>query len=265
MNNKYGRIIAIHGPMFSGKTEELLRRIRRAKIAKKKCQLFKPTTDNRYADDRVLPHFLVKEDSKSSQKQDLGEKAIAVKNALEIKEKLEYGVNLVGIEEAQFFDYSLFYLIKMLSKEGIDVVFSLLDQDFRRMPFVIPKSDRTVGDYLAISHVSIKLSAICVKCGDEAQYSQKLVHVQDYPNGEPVYVPASFYGEIVTVGTNLENSELKNKEHFDKLSNQANNDSNKLKHSQVIYEARCLNCHDIPDEPDFKSNKFDTTLPLFQE
>ncbi len=188
MQKRAGRITVIHGPMFSGKTEELLRRIRRARVARKKTQLFKPRKDARYHLEKVVPHYLAHQDHEQ-----FGEKAIAVDSPLDIEAKLLPDVNLVGIEEGQFFDYSLFYLLKNISRQGIDVVISLLDQDFRRMPFPIENSNKTVGDYLALAHESIKLSAICVKCGADAQYSQKLVYAGEYSRGNSIYVPASFF------------------------------------------------------------------------
>ncbi len=227
---KKGKITAIHGPMFSGKTEELLRRIRRARVAKKTCLLFKPISDGRYSRQLVLPHHLAPE----AEKGEFGEQAHPVQSPAEIHELIEVGTNLVGIEEGQFFDDGLFDLLHALSDRGIDVVMSFLDMDFRRRPFPIPDSNRTVGDYLAIAHESLKLSAVCVRCGAEAQYSQKLVYVREYPNGEPIYVPASFHEEVVVVGTNLGNTRAVSRSDA---------------HPERIYEARCLDCHVVPDAP----------------
>lgn len=222
-----GKITVIHGPMFSGKTEELLRRIRRARIARKKVILFKPASDDRYSNTHVLPHHLSGADTKDA------EQAISVESSYDIYGQISADINVVGIEEAQFFDSGLLKLVRQLSYDNIDVVLSLLDQDFRRQPFKIPGSEKNIGDYLAIAHTSIKLSAICVRCGSEAQHSQKLILSGTYPQGEPVYVPASYFDEIVAVGTNLENTRVK-----------------ESRHPRQIYEARCLNCHEIPDEPE---------------
>lgn len=224
MRKKRGIITAIHGPMFSGKTEELLRRIRRAKIAKKEVQLFKPQKDVRYHENKVVPHHLAGDNANS-----LGESALVVSDANEIREKLSHKVNLVGIEEAQFFTEDLLGLVRELSEKGIDIVLSMLDQDFKREPFPIPDSSKNIGDYLAIAHQSIKLTAICVRCGAEAQHSQKLALTGQYKNGKPIYVPASYYEDVILVGTNRENS-------AEELPT-------------YVYEARCKDCHEIPDGP----------------
>lgn len=239
MPTNVGKITVIHGPMFSGKTEELLRRFRRARIAGHKCQMFKPRRDNRYDDAVVLPHHLAREEKSAL----LGEVAMAVDTPLQIWQSLSEDINVVAIEEAQFFDTTLFDLILKLSRQGIHVIMSLLDQDFRRMPFPIAGGDgreaaRNVGDYLAIAHESLKLTAICMRCGAEAEHSQKLVLSGHYPGGQPVYVPASWHDEIVAVGTNLENAQAK-------LF---------TTHPPVIYEARCRACHELPDAP---ANYFD--------
>lgn len=225
MTKTRGFISVIHGPMFSGKTEELLRRIRRARVARKNCVLFKPTRDSRYLPDRVLPHSLAGKENRA----DLGELAQSVETAGEILEYLDDSINLVGIEEAQFFDEELLGVVQALSRRGIDVVLSLLDQDFRREPFPLGDSGRTVGDYLAVAHESLKLRAICVQCGREAQHSQKLVYKGETPAGEARYAPASYHEVVVAVGAGRD-------------------DSNK-DHPPHIYEARCLECHEIPDEP----------------
>ncbi len=239
MKTSPGKITAIHGPMFSGKTEELLRRFRRARIAGRKCQMFKPRRDDRYDENIVLPHHLAKEQKSAS----VGEAAIPVDTPLQIWQALSEDVDLLAIEEAQFFDATLFDLVLKLSQLGIHVILSLLDQDFRRMPFPIAgaqgrEAGRNIGDYLAIAHESLKLTAICMRCGAEAEHSQKLVLSGQYPGGQPVYVPASWHDDIVAIGTNLENSQAK-------LF---------ATHPPIIYEARCRACHEVPDAP---TNYFD--------
>ncbi|MCX7633022.1 MAG: hypothetical protein N2Z22_06805 [Turneriella sp.] len=229
-----GKISVIHGPMFSGKTEELLRRVRRAKIARRKVQLFKPAIDNRYHATQVLPHFLA---HASDEKLQVGEVAHVVLQAREILSLVEPDTDLVAIEEAQFFDIFLTEAIRILSRQGKDVLLSLLDQDYRRLPFPIPGSDRTVGEYLAMAHESLKLSAICVVCGAEAHHSQKLV-LKAVHESKPEYVPASYYGETVTVGTSQ--GILQEKLFAD----------NQPEFAQFVYEARCRNCHTVPDEPE---------------
>lgn len=229
-----GKITVIHGPMFSGKTEELLRRVRRAKIARKRVQLFKPAIDNRYHATQVLPHFLAHAADESVQ---VGEAARVVAHARDILPLVENDTDIVAIEEAQFLDDFLFEVIRHLSRRGCDVTLSLLDQDYRRLPFPIPGSHRTVGDYLAIAHESLKLSAICVVCGNEAHHSQKLALRGVDAAGKPLYEPASFYSEVVTVGTSQE------------LSQERLFAEKQLDFPENIYEARCRNCHVVPDEP----------------
>lgn len=229
-----GKITVIHGPMFSGKTEELLRRVRRAKIARKKVQLFKPAIDNRYHATQILPHFLAQAADESVQ---VGEEAHVISHPREILPLVEAATDMIAIEEAQFLDASLFDTIRRLARGGKDVILSLLDQDYRRMPFPIAGSDRTVGDYLAIAHESLKLSAICVVCGGEAHHSQKLTLRGINSEGKPEYAPASFYSEVVTVGTSQEIAQ--NKLFAEK----------KMDFPENIYEARCRYCHSVADEP----------------
>ena len=143
----------------------------------------------------------------------------------------------MAIEEAQFLDDYLFDVIRKLSKQGKELMLSLLDQDYRRLPFPISGSQHNVGDYLAIAHESLKLAAICVVCGQDAHHSQKLTLHSVTENGEPQYKPASFYTEVVTVGTSQEIAQ--NKLFAEK----------KLEFPENIYEARCRNCHLVLDEP----------------
>jgi len=229
-----GKISVIHGPMFSGKTEELLRRVRRAKIARKKVQLFKPAIDNRYHATQVRPHYLANSTDESVT---VGEEAQVVQHPRDIIGFLKDTTDLVAIEEAQFLDASLLEIIRRLARAGKDVILSLLDQDYRRLPFPIAGSDKNIGDYLAIAHESLKLAAICVVCGNEAHHSQKLVLESIDANGQPHYKPASFYSEVVTVGTSQEIAQ--NKLFAEK----------KAEFPENIYEARCRNCHVVTDEP----------------
>jgi thymidine kinase len=229
-----GKITVIHGPMFSGKTEELLRRVRRAKIGRKRVQLFKPAIDNRYHATQVLPHFLAHAGEESVQ---VGESAHVVSHARDILPLVEADTDLVAIEEAQFLDDYLLDVIRKLSKQGKDLILSLLDQDYRKLPFPISGSQHNVGEYLAIAHESLKLAAICVVCGQDAHHSQKLTLHSVSENGEPQYKAASYYTEVVTVGTSQEIAQ--NKLFAEK----------KLEFPENIYEARCRNCHVVADEP----------------
>lgn len=248
-----GKISVIHGPMFSGKTEELLRRVRRARIARKNVQLFKPAIDNRYHATQVLPHFLATGFSKQAggavsdevpvESIQVGESAHVVSHPREIAALLKPETDIAAIEEAQFLDDSLIDLVRRFTRQGVDVILSLLDQDYRRLPFPIAQApgsehgNRNVGEYLAVAHESLKLAAICVVCGQDAHHSQKLTFSSVDKNGKPVYKPASFFTEVVTVGTSQELTQ--NKLFADKP----------LEFPENIYEARCRNCHVVADEP----------------
>ena len=148
-----GWIEVISGGMFSGKSEELVRRLRRALIARQKIQVFTPVTDVRHVPDRLV----TRDDREMS--------AISVRDAAELREKLELGVEVVGIDEAQFFDEGLIELATGLADAGIRVIVAGLDQDFARRPFgPMPR-------LLAIAETVDKMHAVCVRCGAPAHYS----------------------------------------------------------------------------------------------
>ncbi|MCQ2180452.1 MAG: thymidine kinase [Bacteroidales bacterium] len=154
-HKKTGCIEVICGSMFSGKTEELIRRIRRAQFANQKIAIFKPAVDNRYSEVDVISH-----NSTSI-------KATPVKSPAEILE-LETGVQVVGIDEAQFFDGSLVRVVQFLADHGIRVIVAGLDMDFTGKPF------GPMPDIMAIAEDVQKVNAICVKCGNLANYSHRL-------------------------------------------------------------------------------------------
>src|SRR6476659_9341390 len=118
-----GSITVVCGSMFAGKSEELIRRARRALYAKKKVQVFKPAIDNRYDETMVVTHMGIKHE------------AVPVKNVADMRSKIERGTQVVLIEEAQFFDDSICDLAVELADKGKDVICAGLDQDFRREPF----------------------------------------------------------------------------------------------------------------------------------
>ncbi len=150
-----GWIEVIVGSMFSGKTEELIRRLNRAKIAKQSVEIFKPAIDVRYSEEEVVSH---------------NSNAILstpVENSSNIL-LLANGVEVVGIDEAQFFDDGLVAVCNQLANDGIRVVVAGLDMDFSGKPFgVIP-------DLLATAEYVTKVHAICMRCGNLAQYSHRL-------------------------------------------------------------------------------------------
>ena len=143
--------------MFSGKTEELIRRIRRAKFANLKIEIFKPTIDTRYADDDVVSHDFHKIPCH------------AVKDPKEML-KVADDVQVVGIDEAQFYDMSLVDVAQELANRGIRVIIAGLDMDYLGKPF------GPMPYLMAIAEEVRKVHAICVKCGALANYSHRLVN-----------------------------------------------------------------------------------------
>lgn len=158
-----GTITVICGSMFAGKTEELIRLARRALYAKKKVQVFKPRVDDRYHEQMVVTHGGVTHE------------AIAVASVSELCEKIEPSVQVVLIEEAQFFDQSIVGLTVELADSGVDVILAGLDQDFRREPF------GPMPNLLAIADEVVKLRAICMKCGNLASHTYRSI------NGKPAH------------------------------------------------------------------------------
>jgi len=167
-----GWIEVIVGCMFSGKSEELIRRIKRAIIANQKAIVFKPQIDNRYEIDKVVSH------------NGISIKAVVVNNTNEIK-RIAEDYNVIGIDEAQFFDSSLINIVEELADNGKRVIIAGLDQDFRGEPFGI------IPHLMAIADSVDKLHAICVVCGAVATKSQRLINDK----------PASYNDPIILVGS----------------------------------------------------------------
>ncbi len=152
---KKGWIEVVCGSMFSGKTEELIRRMKRAKIAKQKVEIFKPKIDTRYSEEQVVSHD---ENAIMSTPVDSPRTILLLANDVEV----------VGIDEAQFFDDGLVEVCNVLANRGIRVIVAGLDMDFRGNPFgPIPK-------LMATAEYVTKVHAICVKCGDLAHHSHRL-------------------------------------------------------------------------------------------
>ena len=151
-----GRIEVITGGMFSGKSEELVRRLRRALIARQHVQVFKPLTDSRHP-----PELLVTRDNRELA-------AVTATDALELRAKLEQGVQVVGIDEAQFFDDGLTELVMELADAGVRVIVAGLDQDYQRRPF------GPMPNVLAVAEYVDKMHAVCIQCGGPAHYSQRI-------------------------------------------------------------------------------------------
>jgi thymidine kinase len=151
-----GFVEVICGSMFSGKTEELLRRLKRAQIGRQKVQVFKPGIDNRYSADHVQSHDAGRIPSRP------------IASAREILEYLDDNTRVVGIDEAQFFDDAVVDVAQKLAYRGIRVIVAGLDLDFRGQPFgPMPK-------LLAVAESVTKLSAVCMVCGGPASRSQRI-------------------------------------------------------------------------------------------
>jgi thymidine kinase len=151
-----GMIEVVCGSMFSGKTEELMRRLKRAQYGRQKVQVFKPSIDNRFSEDHVQSHDANRILS------------IPVKTAREILDRVEDNTRVVGIDEIQFFDETVVDVCNKLAYRGIRVICAGLDMDFRGQPFgPMPK-------LLAVAESVTKLQAVCVVCGQAASRSQKM-------------------------------------------------------------------------------------------
>ncbi len=190
MKHNHGSVEVITGSMFSGKTDELIRRLRRATIAKQKVQVFKPMIDNRYSVEKVTSH-----DGNVFE-------AIPIENSSFVFENLKEDTTVVAIDEAQFFDNGIIQVVHMLAEKGVRVIAAGLDMDFRGEPF------GPMPTLMARAESVQKLQAICVKCGEPAYCTQRLV------NGSP----AHYNDPIVIVG------------------------------ADELYEARCRQHHDVPKD-----------------
>jgi thymidine kinase len=156
-----GWIEVICGSMFSGKTEELIRRLRRAQIARQHVQIFKPKIDERYSEDHLVSHS------------DMRLKSEAVGSADEILQKIDWRAEVIGVDEAQFFDTKLVQVCNQLADLGKRVVVAGLDKDYLGRPF------EPMPQLMAIAEYIEKTLAICMKCGNPANYTQRLVDSSD--------------------------------------------------------------------------------------
>jgi thymidine kinase len=152
-----GWIEVVVGPMFSGKSEELIRRLRRAEIARQRVQIFKPVIDQRYAANEIVSHS------------GLGISSDLVRTAEEIMHKIEPRTEVIGIDEAQFLGDALVDVCTKLADMGKRVIVSGLDTDFMGRPF------EPMPRLLAVAEEITKLLAICVRCGNPAVHTQRLV------------------------------------------------------------------------------------------
>ena len=152
-----GWIEVIVGSMFSGKSEELIRRLRRAQIARQRVQIFKPAIDDRYAADQIVSHSEMRIPSR------------AVRTARELLESVAPETEVIGIDEGQFFDQELPMVCDALANQGKRVIIAGLDQDYLGKPF------EPMPQLLAIAEFITKTHAICMVCGNPANHTQRLV------------------------------------------------------------------------------------------
>ncbi|MBI1895135.1 MAG: thymidine kinase [Acidobacteria bacterium] len=156
-----GWIEVICGPMFSGKSEELIRRLRRAMIARRRVQVFKPTIDARYSPDEIVSHA------------DIRMKSEVVSGAVEILARLDWRTQVIGVDEANFMGPELIEIAGRLADSGKQVIIAGLDTDFMGRPF------SPVPDLLALAESITKTLAICMRCGSPAKHTQRLVESED--------------------------------------------------------------------------------------
>ncbi len=163
-----GWIEVICGSMFSGKTEELIRRLRRAQIARQKIQVFKPTIDVRYANQAIASH------------NGLQENAIPVSDSAALRARVDPDSTVIAIDEVQFFDEGIIALCTDLANQGRRVICAGLDMDFRGMPF------GPIPQLLAVAERVDKLQAICVVCGAAASRTQRLIEGRPATDDDPI-------------------------------------------------------------------------------
>lgn len=187
IKENHGVIEVICGPMFAGKSEELIRRIKRLEYAKKNVLVFKPKIDNRYSEDEIVSH--AKRRTKSYN----------IVKAKDVYKRLKDDTDAVVIDEVQFLDEEIIDVANDLADRGIRIILGGLDMDFKGEPFPI------ISKLLCIAEDITKLTAICVKCGNPATRTQRII------NGEP----ASVNDPIILVG------------------------------ASEAYEPRCRHCHEV--------------------
>jgi thymidine kinase len=151
-----GWIEVICGPMFSGKSEELIRRLRRAMIARKRVQVFKPVIDTRYSDDEIVSHG------------DLRMKSEVVSGGGEILDRIDWRSEVIGVDEANFMGPALVDAAQRLADSGKQVIIAGLDTDYLGRPFA------PIPDLLALAETITKTLAICMRCGNPAKHTQRL-------------------------------------------------------------------------------------------
>ncbi len=170
--HKPGWIEVVTGPMFSGKSEELIRRVKRLEYAKKEVIVFKPALDDRYSLDEVVSHSKLKT------------KSLNIRHAKDIIDFVKPTTHAVAVDEAQFLDDGIIEIAQMLAKRGLRVILAGLDMDFRGEPFSV------MARLLAMAEYVQKLTAICVVCGEPATRTQRII----------AGAPARYEDPIIKVG-----------------------------------------------------------------
>jgi thymidine kinase len=170
MRHTTGGVEVVTGSMFSGKTDELIRRLRRARIARQKIQVFKPSVDTRYEEGKVTSHAGSEFDAR------------AVECAADIPPSLDPETTVVGVDEAQFFDREILKVVQTLADQGVRVIVAGLDTDFRGEPF------GSMPALMAQAERVDKLHAICMVCGDLASRTQRLIDGRPARYDDPVVV-----------------------------------------------------------------------------
>jgi len=170
MDHRAGSLEVICGSMFCGKTDELIRRLRRATIARQKVQVFKPAIDIRYEEQRVASHAGSTFD------------AVAISKATEIFDHLDADTTVVGIDEAQFFDNEIISVVQTLVEDNIRVIAAGLDLNFKGEPF------GCMPILMALAERVDKLQAICMVCGEPASRTQRLVNGKPARYDDPVII-----------------------------------------------------------------------------
>lgn len=170
MKHHVGSVEVICGSMFCGKTEELIRRLRRAQIAKQQVQVFKPIIDNRYNHAKVTSHSGLDLDAQP------------VDGSQTILNELQPDTTVVGVDEVQFFDDGIVEVVEQLAEQGLRVIVTGLDMDFRGEPF------GCMPQLIARAERVDKLQAICMVCGEPASRTQRLVDGKPAHYNEPIVV-----------------------------------------------------------------------------
>lgn len=159
--SRAGWVEVIVGSMFSGKSEELIRRLRRARIARQKVQVFKPEIDKRFSNDHIVSHSEIRHESAN------------VRTAEDIRANTQPETEVVGIDEGQFFNNELVAVANELAERGVRVIIAGLDQDYTGKPW------EPMPQLLAIAEYITKTHAICVRCGQPANYSQRIFESEE--------------------------------------------------------------------------------------